>query len=564
MSDSFDDPFDRTAQGGYAPANTMLPHGLRLQAHSREKPVDEYILANLKWFESITDLLMKNPRYVYHGKTLRTLTIPDIMLKYLIFFDDVDVTLQAEGCGPSVWATHKHKTTIADFMRAPSAETETRGLSGETEETSGKRRAPSSPYSSSSSSSSETAADASLMSPPSKAPAAPLTSEMSASDYRSQIKMLEAQVALLQKKPERSRIQEAKERLSEKTASNYIAGIAETISFVRANIDGAFLYVLDNMRDYVNIESGYDIIAWWNMLLEKTLFSVLDKAKFAKTFRATLIASQYYNYEASGVDFSVLCARYITAFRVLRLADDRATEKEMVDILVDNLPATPGFRESRMKLRSNSLDSPSATAARSSLSLAIQLFTDGLYLVQSLEHVQLNFARSSIPLKEAPKTTSFEASILHMHDRLTQIEAMRTEHGGAKAGTGSGATGGGNDRGRKSVEPVYSHVCKFSPNFGKCDFGDNCKFMHSSAGKPDHRLDPKGVMKNKFLSRLGSRPRVKPDKSHAKPDESDKDKEIAQMQKQMQKQQKQLKILSASIKEKSLFGLGDDDDEDDM
>jgi hypothetical protein len=423
MSDSYDDFHDRSGQGGYVPANTLLPHGLRLQAHSREKPVDEYILANLMWFESVTDLLMKNPRYVYHGKTLRTLTIPDIMMRYLIFFDDVEVTLQAEGCGPSVWATHKHKMTISDFMIATSSAT-----SSATEEVSVKRRTPSSQYSSSSSSS----ADTSLLSPVSKAPSAPATSDMSNSEYRDQIKLLEAQIAQLQKKPERSRVQEAKERLSEKTASNYIAGIAETISFVRANIDSAFLYVLDNMRDYVALESGYDIIAWWNILLEKTLFSILDKAKFAKTFRATLLASPYYNYQASGVDFSVICARYITAFRVLRLADESATEREMIDILVDNLPNTPGFYESRLKLRSKSLDSPSDTAARSSLSLAIQLITDGLYLVQSLEHVQLNFAgsesalsKSSKPPKENHKAAVLVTIIMHMNDRLAQIETQR-------------------------------------------------------------------------------------------------------------------------------------------
>ncbi len=219
MLDSYDDFQDRQGQGKYTHANTLLPRGLRLQAHSREKPIDEYILANLVWFESVTDLLMKNPRYVYHGKTLRTLTIPDVMLEYLIFFDDVDVTLQAEGCGPSVWATHKHKTTISDFMIA---------TSGAADEVSGKRRAPSSSHSSSSSS----FADASLLSPASKAPAAPATFEVSSSEYRNQIKQLEAQIAQL-KKPEKSRIEEAKERLSEKTASNYIAGIAETISFVR-------------------------------------------------------------------------------------------------------------------------------------------------------------------------------------------------------------------------------------------------------------------------------------------------------------------------------------------
>ncbi len=60
------------------------------------------------------------------------------------------MTLQADGCGPSVWATHKRKSAISDFMIVTSVDTE---------EAAEKRRAPSSPPSSSSSSSTEQNAD---------------------------------------------------------------------------------------------------------------------------------------------------------------------------------------------------------------------------------------------------------------------------------------------------------------------------------------------------------------------------------------------------------------------
>lgn len=248
------------------------------------------------------------------------------------------------------------------------------------------------------------------------------------------------------------------------------------------------------------------------------IFAFVSKEQFATDLHKTLASAShsYYNYIKSGVTFDVLSARYISAFRALRLADKNTTETRMVSYLIDNLPATDLFRDARAKLKSRSTLDPEVVEARKCLSSAIQFFNQEINLRQALDPDRNSFEMDSVdPTMTPPILGEKKAGgaafppevqnplILYIDKRFDQLERLekRRRQKSNEKGLDNGKSPGKNS---KTYDPVYKPCSNFVSN--SCAFGDNCKFLHGVKGKPDHRLDQKGQFKQEYLISIGKKP----------------------------------------------------------
>jgi hypothetical protein len=510
------DEVDYTKQWTGSSSLSFLPASQRLRPRKGENSTG--ILSGMLFFDAMGEAVLKNSRLTEVGKAIRNGVIPKLMSEHLDLLDS-DFILQVDGAGPSLWSDSTSSTSVGDYIRnslshqsitkpdTPDACEE----SSNNHNTSLKRRTKRLRDKRSHREMARDTGDEVASSPKRLRS---LTSDESRDldDAHRRIKELEG--ILLRLPQTQQPTSPLRERYSARLATNFMSAISEMIACVRANIDPSFLHVLDNHPDYRESEETNNLLKWWTTLQEKTYFAVVDRDTFAADLHRTLASAvnPYFNYVKSNVTFDILSARYVSAYRALKLADPTTKESRMVTYLIDNLPASNIFKEARAKLKARSMNDPNVVSARNSLSLAIQFFNEEIHLQQSLTAERDSFlpdenesgATKSWSDKRiggaATKQDTHAGLIMHISSRLDQIAKQNSRANNKADGEPA--------KGSKLVEPVYDPCRQFTKS-NSCRFGDGCKFLHNLDGKPDHRLDQKGVFRRQFLDSMGKRPSAK-------------------------------------------------------
>ena len=533
---------DETIDGRSRTSSLILPASQRLSLSNDS-------MSMMMFFGRMEEMLLKSS-LSEGANVLRDGVMPTYMEDYLDLFNNDNIILQAKGSGPSHWSVGADDLSCVTIRRyrayttvqvtLPPARSRLRGKGRELETEADNSDAPLEPPSAKGSTKSKRRDrgtvhdrnDLEAMSPPTKA-----SSKSSSSDNIE--RLLEAQQARIKELTllaQDAKIRELEmelknsksarsitEKFNDRNATSLLSTFKEIIARVRGNIDRSLLCVLDNSPEYVAAEKSHDLIRWWITLQEKTLFSSISKVQFAAGLDSALSTkrSAYFNLALSKVPFAQLATRFIVAYKAFKLADDKITEARMVDYLIDNISGE-GIESTRTRIRGAAIFDSEAVMAQSNLSHAIELITKGLFLHNSLQTTANPFAMDqTIPSGDATPPTDKkvggaaeqqfnQALIMRLEGMSAKLDQVASQVNNGDKGKGNGDKAGGinnnnkngNKNKRERGKPVYLECNKGS----QCKFGDNCRYLHSVAGKPDHRLDKDGVFKTQFLTNLGKKP----------------------------------------------------------
>lgn len=246
----------------------------------------------------------------------------------------------------------------------------------------------------------------------------------------------------------------------------------KAIIFLRGTLSISACNILDSLAEYRNAVASEDLLQVYNIIIQKALFGESNKAIFVEKLQKSIANDPKFKLATAGMSLSDFATRYVRAWQMLKYANAKLEEGYIVRAFVLNLPPTPRYANARRALATKYIDD-ATEAAKNDLGMAIDLITneavvyDDLHPDASEETTKTGGGSRLLPKQPQPDEPDLKTLILRMSANL---DAVRNQ---PRATTHKREYG---------VEP-----CNRFP-LGTCPHGDGCKYLHSTATKPDHRM----------------------------------------------------------------------------
>ena len=263
----------------------------------------------------------------------------------------------------------------------------------------------------------------------------------------------------------------------------YARAIPYALATIKSHLSEEMLTTMEQDDQWNEAVAFGDLVRTWYLLTEATLFHTQTRSTFVDGLIAALRSSNEYKLEHCG-NWSVFTSRWLTARRLLLIADPHISESILVHHLTGALSADPIYSVVRMQLRQTDnqfvTSPPGVILARNSVVTALNLIGQARTTALSFES-----GKHAVYCTSSGRATSTPAPPAQLETRLLAIEA-------ATAATKILITGLGMNRDK--------NFCKFFSTANKCKFGDACSKMH---GKDDPRF-VQGKLKPQYAAAVAA------------------------------------------------------------
>ena len=249
----------------------------------------------------------------------------------------------------------------------------------------------------------------------------------------------------------------------------------KAIIFLRTTLSISACNILDSSAEYRTAVASEDLLQVYNIIIQKALFGESNKAIFVEKLQKSIANDPKFKLATAGMSLSDFATRYVRAWQMLKYANAKLEEGYIVRAFVLNLPPAPRYANARRALATKYIDD-ATEAAKNDLGMAIDLITneavvyDDLHPDASEETANSTKAgggsRSRQPQLDDP---DLKTLILRMSANLDNAANA------ARKPT------------RTPQREYGAEPCNRFP-LGTCPHGDGCKYLHSTATKPDHRM----------------------------------------------------------------------------
>lgn len=265
--------------------------------------------------------------------------------------------------------------------------------------------------------------------------------------------------------------------------ADYNAHAEKAVAFLRNTLSITACNTLDTSQEYIEAVANEDVLQTYHIIMRRALFTSVNPQMFVRDLKAKIdSASSIYVYSPAKQAFSDLATLYLRTYQLLVYADPTIKESYMVNALVNNLPSTAEFAVARHALRTPKFTSDDVELAKVDLGKAIAFITDEMFTHNSLNPVA-NLVEMNNVTRPRDKSGGGAASSAEPSELHAAIMSLTTVVGRMQQ------PGGGRNDARTDERnaPIGSIACR---NFSrsKCEYGDLCRYMHSTLTKPDARM----------------------------------------------------------------------------